>query len=403
MSSSNVSRIGAIGVIAIALLLSGCKTKAAVQQAGPPEVATVTVQPESAVLTTELPGRTSAYLVAEIRPQVNGLIQRRVFNEGSDVKSGDLLFQIDPAPYKAAYEQAKAALVSAEAELATAKANVPSLRLRAERLKGLAEIHAVGEQDYDDATAALQQAEATVEARKAAVETRRAALEAARINLSYTPIKSPIAGRVGISNATVGAMVTAYQPTALAVVQQLNPIYVDVAQSSGELLRLRERLESGRLARNGSLQNKVKIVLENNTTVEGTLKARDLTVDPTTGTVTLRIVVPNPSQVLLPGMFVRAIVQEGINEQALLVPQQGVTRDAKGTPIAMVVTKDNTVEMRTLELERAIGDKWLVTKGLNAGDRLIVEGLQRIRPGAQVRVVPAQQQSAQSAKGEDHV
>jgi membrane fusion protein (multidrug efflux system) len=380
-------------LVAAGLLGTGCKRQvAATQAAGPAEVATVTVAPERVVLTTELPGRTSAYLVAEIRPQVNGLIQSRPFREGAFVKAGELLYQIDPAPYQAAYDQAKAALATAEAELITAEANLPAIRSREERLKGLVAIHAVSQQDYDDAAAALRQAEANLAARKTAVDISRAAVETARINLSYTPIRSPISGRIGISNVTVGAMVTAYQPTPLAVVQQLDPIYVDVVQANAELLRLRQRMEHGHLKSNGQVQNQVKLLLEDKTPypLAGTMQFRDVTVDPTTGSVTLRLVFRNPKQVLLPGMFVRAVVQEGVNEEALLVPQQGVTRDVKGVPIAWVVGKDDKVEQRTLELDRAIGDKWLVTRGLTPGDRVIVEGLQRVRPGVRVRPVPFQ-------------
>jgi membrane fusion protein (multidrug efflux system) len=379
------------GPVLAALLLSSCKAKVgASHAAGPAEVATVTIHPERVVLTTELPGRTSAYLVAEIRPQVNGLIQSRLFREGANVKAGDLLYQIDPAPYQAAYNQAKAALTTAEADLVTAEANLPAIRSRAERFKGLVAIHAVAQQDYDDASAALRQAEANVESRRASVEISRAAVESARINLSYTPIKAPISGRIGISNVTVGAMATAYQPTPFAVVQQLDPIYVDVVQANAELLRLRQRLESGHLRQRGATQSRVKLFLEDKTAypLDGTLQFRDVTVDPTTGSVTLRLVFPNPDQVLLPGMFVRAVVQEGVNEQALLVPQQGVTRDTKGAPIAWVVNQDEKVEQRTLELDRVIGDKWLVTNGLAPGDRVIVEGLQRVRPGDRVRAVP---------------
>jgi membrane fusion protein (multidrug efflux system) len=225
-------------------------------------------------------------------------------------------------------------------------------------------------------------------------------VESARINLAYTPIKAPIGGRIGISNVTVGAMATAYQPTAMAVVQQLNPIYVDVVQANADVLRLRQRLESGRLKRNGTVQNRVKLLLEDKTAypLEGTLQFRDVTVDPTTGTVTLRMVFPNPNQLLLPGMFVRAIVQEGVSQDALLVPQQGVTRDTRGNPTALVVNAQEKVEQRFLQLDRAIGDKWLVTSGLAPGDRLIVEGMQRVRPGSPVRVVPFQPQPAQQAK-----
>jgi membrane fusion protein (multidrug efflux system) len=379
------------GLVLAGLLVSSCKSKVAIPPPGLAEVGIVTIRPERVVLTTELPGRTSAYLVAEIRPQVNGLIQSRQFQEGANVTAGELLYQIDPAPYQAAYSQAKAALATAEADLVTAEANLPALRSRAERYRGLAAIHAVGQQDYDDASAALRQAEATVESRKASIEVNRAALESSRINLSYTPIKSPISGRIGKSTITVGSLATAYQASPLAVVQQLDPIYVDVVQANAELLRLRRSLESGRLQRNGSLQSKVKLLLEDGTVYPtmGTLQFRDVTVDPTTGSVTLRLVFANPQEVLLPGMFVRAVVEEGVREQAILVPQQGVTRDPKGNPIAWVVGKDEKVERRSLELDRAIGDKWLVVKGLAAEDRLIVEGNDKVRPGVQVRAVPS--------------
>jgi membrane fusion protein (multidrug efflux system) len=368
-----------------------CRQKPANAAPAVPEVGVITVQPEQVVLTTELPGRTSAYLVAEIRPQVNGLIKSRHFQEGAMVKAGELLYQIDPAPYEAAYSQAKATLATAQADLATAQANLPAVRARAERYSGLVGIHAVGEQDRDDATAALRQAETTVDARKAAVEASRAALESSRINLSYTPIKSPITGRIGKSNITVGALATAYQANALAVVQQLNPIYVDVVQSNADLLRLRASLEAGRMTRDGAVQKKVKLLLEDGTVypLAGTLQFRDVTVDPTTGSVTLRILFSNPKEVLLPGVYVKAVVEEGVREKAILVPQEGVTRDPKGTPIAWVVDKDNKVERRILEVERTVGNRWLVTSGLAAGDRLIVEGTGKVRAGVPVRPVPA--------------
>ncbi len=396
--------LAAAGLVLLGLLLSACnKSASAPPPAGPPEVAFVTLRPERISLTAELPGRTCAYLVAEIRPQVNGLIQSRLFQEGANVKSGDVLYQIDPSPYEATLNQAKAALITAEAELVTAEANLPAIRSRAERLKGLVAINAVSKQDSDDASAALRQAEANLAARKAAVEISRAAVESARINLSYTPIKAPITGRIGKSNITVGALATAHQPTALAVVQQLDPIYVDVVQSNAESLRLRRNLESGRLKRNGSLQNRVKLVLEDGSSypIPGTFQFRDVTVEPTTGSVTLRMVFPNPKEVLLPGMFVQAVVEEGLREQAILVPQQAVSRDPKGNPVAMVVGKDEKVERRSLELERTVGDKWLVTKGLSPDERLIVEGLERIRPGVQVRAVPfASSGGGQPATGE---
>jgi membrane fusion protein (multidrug efflux system) len=306
---------------------------------------------------------------------VNGLIQKRLFVEGSEVRAGSLLYQIDPAPYRAAHEQAKASLALAEAAL-------PAARSRAERLKGLVEIHAVGQQDYDDATAALLRAEA-------GIASARAAVESARINLSYTPLRAPISGRVGKSTFTVGALVTAYQPAPLAVVQQLDPIYVDVTQSSSDVLRLRRSLESGRLT-GGAAQRKVKLLLEDGTPYghEGKLQFRDVTVDPSTGSVVLRMVFPNPEGVLLPGMFVRAIVEEGTQAKALLAPQQGVSRDARGNATTLVVGKDGKAEHRELALDRAIGDRWLVLDGLAEGDQVIVEGLQRVRPGTPVKAVP---------------
>lgn len=402
-------------LIGAALLISSCRQKAATGPMAAPEVAVITVRPERVVLTTELPGRTAASLVAEIRPQVNGLIKSRAFQEGALVKSGDLLYQIDPAPYEAAYSQAKAALATAQADLATAEANIPAVRLRAERYSGLVNIHAIGQQDYDDAKAALGQAEATVASRKAAVEASRAALESSRINLSYTPIKAPISGRIGKSNITVGALASAYQATPLAVVQQLDPIYVDVVQSNADLLRLRRALESGHVKRDRALQSKVKLLLEDGTAypVPGSLQFRDVTVDPTTGSVTLRMIFRNSKEVLLPGVYVRAVVEEGVREQAILVPQQGVVRDVKGNPMAWVVNKDNIVDRRALELDRTIGDKWLVTKGLAAGDRMIIEGFTKVRVGMPVKAVPfigkpasteGQQPAERKAKGEgNHV
>jgi membrane fusion protein (multidrug efflux system) len=377
----------AMAIICLLTALAGCKS--APPQRGPAEVGFVTLASERTVLTTELPGRTSAYLIAEIRPQVNGIIQKRLFQEGSDVQAGSVLYQIDPAPYQAAFDQAKAALGVAEAAL-------PATRSRAERLESLAQIHAVGQQDADEAKAALQQAEANVAAAKAAADS-------ARINLAYTPIKAPISGRTGKSSVTVGALVTAYQPVPLATIQQMDPIYVDVTQSSSELLRLRRAMQSGRIA-GGAGAGKVKLLLEDGTpyTREGKLEFRDVTVEPTTGSVTLRLVFPNPERVLLPGMFVRAVVEEGVSEKAILAPQQGVTRDPKGSPIALVVDKAEKVEQRTLELDRAMGDKWLVTKGLNPGDRLIVDGLQKVRPGDVVKAVPFTGQSDENQTGGGH-
>jgi membrane fusion protein (multidrug efflux system) len=358
------------------LFPSGCDRRQ--QSAAPPpvpEVTVVTVQPQQVLLTTELPGRTSAYLVAEIRPQVSGLIQKRLFKEGSDVKAGQLLYQIDPAPFQAALDNARASLARAEA-------NVPAIRLRVDRYKELLAENAVSRQDYDDAVAALKQADAEVEVWKAAVET-------ARINLGYTRVTAPISGRIGKSSVTDGALVTAHQPMALATIQQLDPIYADVPQSTTELLRLRRRIEGGLLNENGTNQRKVKLILEDGTEypLEGTLQFRDVTVDPTTGSVILRIVFPNPEGVLLPSMFVRAVVKEGTNEHAILIPQQTVSRDPKGNPSALIVDPEGKVQLQMLTLDRDIGDKWLVSSGLAPGDRLIIEGMQKVRPGALVKVV----------------
>jgi membrane fusion protein, multidrug efflux system len=370
--------VGSVVVTALVggLLLSGCDRQ---QQAAPPppvpEVVVVTVQPQKVELTTELPGRTSPYLVAEIRPQVNGLIQKRLFKEGSDVKAGQVLYQIDPAPFQAALDHAKAALSKAEA-------NVPAIRLKMQRYRELLADKAVSQQDYDDIAAALKQAEAEVEYVKAAVES-------ARINLGYTRVTAPISGRIGRSDVTDGALVTAHQPAALATIQQLDPIYADVPQSTTELLRLRRRLEDGRLNQNGSNQQKVKLILEDNNVYssEGTLQFREVTVDPTTGSVILRVVVPNPEGVLLPGMFLRAVVKEGTNEQAILIPQQTVSRDPKGNPSVLIVDTEGKVQQRMLTLDRAIGDQWLVSSGLASGERVIVEGMQKARPGSSVKVV----------------
>ncbi|MFA5110434.1 MAG: efflux RND transporter periplasmic adaptor subunit [Desulfobaccales bacterium] len=363
--------------MALTVLLGGCDRGQGRQAAPPvPEVATVTIEPQQVELTTELPGRTSPYLVAEIRPQVNGIIKKRLFKEGSDVKAGQLLYQIDPAPFQVAHDSAKASLGKAQA-------NLPSIRLRAERYKELLIDKAVSRQDYDDAAAAVEQA-------RAEISYWQAAVEAARINLGYTRVTAPISGRIGKSSVTDGALVTAYQAASLATIQQLDPIYVDVTQSSAELLRLKRNLEAGRLSADGKNGRKVCILLEDGNLCPqpGALQFRDVTVDPATGSFTLRIVVPNPNHLLLPGMFVRAAVQEGIATQAILVPQQGVSRNPKGEPIALVVDEAGKVQQRKLTLNRAIGDQWLVSSGLKAGERLIVEGMMKVRPGATVKAIP---------------
>ncbi|MDQ7784603.1 MAG: efflux RND transporter periplasmic adaptor subunit [Desulfomonilaceae bacterium] len=358
------------------LFSGGCGSPQESRPAVIPEVATVTVHPQELVLTTELPGRTCSYLVAEIRPQVNGIIQKRLFREGSDVEAGQVLYQIDPAPFQAALDSAKAALAKSEA-------NLPAVRSRAERYKALLAEKAVSRQDYDDREASLKHAEADIEYWKAAVET-------ARINLGYTRVTAPISGRIGKSNVTDGALVTAYQPLALSTIQQLDPIYVDVLQSTTELLRLKRHLADGRLNQNGTNQSKVGLLFNDGTLYshQGVLQFRDVTVDPTTGSVVLRVVFPNPEGDLLPGMFVRAIVKEGTNEQAILVPQEAVARDPKGNPTALTVDAEGKIQQRRLVLDRAIGDKWLVSSGLSSGDRIVVEGIQRVRPGATVKVIP---------------
>ncbi len=372
-----------IVILVCLLTVSGCGKKQ--PPAVIPEVSTVTIVPQEVLLTTELPGRVSAFRIAEIRPQVNGIIQKRLFTEGSDVKEGDILYQIDPAPYKAAYDNAKAALAKAEA-------NLPSIRARAERYKELVAIKAVSQQEYDDAIAAFKQAEADVDYWMAQVEM-------AKINLGYTKITAPITGRIGKSNITDGALVTAHQPMALATIQQLDPIYVDVTQSTTELMQLKRRLEEGRLKHDGKNQNKVKLLLEKDIPylLEGDLKFRDITVDPTTGSFILRAVFPNPQKILLPGMFVRAVVKEGIHKDAILVPQEAVSRDPRGNPFLFIVNKEKKVERRMLELDRSIANKWLVVSGLAPGDEVIIEGLQRVQVGVAVRAVPFKEGETKNA------
>ncbi len=371
--------VATTGIFVFSALLSGCGEQKAVGgpiQSGPAEVGVVTVEPQRLVLTSELPGRTAAYVIAEVRPQVSGIIQRRPFTEGEDVKANEVLYQIDPASFKAAYASAKAAVSKAEAVLATTKS-------KAERYKQLLPARAVSQQDYEDMVGLARQAEADVEATKAALET-------ARINLDYTRVASPISGRVGRSAVTTGALVTANQAAPLCTVQQLDPIYVDVTQSSAEVLRLKQSLAKGLLKSDGVKEAKVRLILEDGTQypIEGTLKFSEVTVDQSTGSITLRAVFNNPQQILLPGMYVRAVVEQGVNEEAVLVPQQGVTHDSQGNAVAMLVGADEKVEPRMVKVDRAVGDKWLVSDGLKTGDRVIVEGLQKAAPGAPVTVAP---------------
>ena len=374
----NKSRSVVLVALLSGLALAGCNRQPPPPPARPtPQVSTVTIQPQKVTLSTQLPGRTSAFRVAEIRPQVSGLILKRLFTEGSEVKAGQVLYQIDSAPFQAALDNAQAAVGRAEA-------NLSSIRSRAERYNELLADKAVSQQDYDDAAGALKQVEADIASWKAQVET-------ARISLGYTKVTAPISGRIGKSSVTDGAIVTAYQPTALATIQQTDPIYADVPQSTTELLRLKRRLEEGRLRHEVTGQNKVSLILEDAKPypLEGTLEFSDISVDPSTGSVILRTVFPNPKGVLLPGMFVRVVVKEGIVEKAILVPQQGVSRNPKGEPFAMIVDAEGKVALRMLTLDREIGDKWLISAGLAPGDRVIVEGLQilqMLRPGTPVTV-----------------
>ncbi|PLK50913.1 efflux RND transporter periplasmic adaptor subunit [Uliginosibacterium sp. TH139] len=371
------------------LALSACnKGQPGAQGAGgqmpPAEVGVVTLAPASVALTTSLAGRTAPYAIAEIRPQVGGIIQQRMFAEGGDVKAGQTLYQIEPASFQNAFESAKAALARSEATLT-------SSRLKAERYKDLVGIKAVSQQDYDDADAALKQAEASVASDKAALDT-------ARINLAYTRVSSPIPGRIGKSAVTQGALVTANQATALTTVQQLDPMYVDVSQSVAELAKLRRELASGAL-KSGAKQAVVSLELEDGSIypLEGKLAFTDVTVDAGTGSVNLRAVFPNPKLELLPGMFVRARLQTGVREGSFLVPQQAVTRNTKGEAVVMVALEEGKFAPRVVKTTQAIGDKWLVTEGVKAGDQVIVEGLQRLRPGTVIKAVPAGAASAPAA------
>jgi membrane fusion protein (multidrug efflux system) len=354
-----------VTAVALASLLSGCskKEEAAAAAPPPPQVGVVTIQPQPYTLVSDLPGRTTAYRVAEVRPQVNGIILKRMFTEGTDVKAGQQLYQIDPAVY--------------EANLNSAKATFDATNSLAGRYKQLINEQAVSRQEYDTAVGNAREAQAAV--------------QNAQINLRYTKVYAPISGRIGRSLVTEGALVSNGQADAMATIQQLDPIYVDVIQSSTEMLRLRRELESGKLQKAGDNAAKVKLTLEDNSQypVDGKLEFSEVSVDQTTGSVTLRAVFPNPNHTLLPGMFVHARLQSGVNEQAILVPQQGVTRDLKGTPTALVVNKDNKVELRTLVATRTSGTDWVVDKGLNPGDRVITEGLQYVKPGAQVTVADA--------------
>ena len=357
-------------LVCASLALAGCnKTPPAPPPAKAPEVVVYTVATEALPMTTELPGRTAAYQVAEVRPQVGGLILKRLFVEGADVKAGTSLYQIDPASYQAAYNSARAALNRAKANLLTSGPKVA-------RYKELVALEGVSRQDYDEALAAHEQA-------KADVESAAAALEVANINLRYTNVNAPISGRISRSNVTPGALVTASQATPLTTVQQLDPIYVDVTQSSNDMLRLKREMESGGLKKSGGLAKVTLLLADGSKYAQGgKLQFSDVSVDPGTGNVTLRALFPNPKGDLLPGMYVRAVLENGMNESAIVVPQQGVTRNPKGQATALLLNADGKVEQRVLTTAGTIGNKWLVTSGLAAGDRVIVEGLQKVKPGA---------------------
>ncbi|URI07612.1 efflux RND transporter periplasmic adaptor subunit [Aquincola tertiaricarbonis] len=350
------------------------------QATGTPQVSVMTLQPQRLALTTELPGRVAAAVSAEVRPQVSGVIQKRLFTEGGSVRAGDLLYQIDPATYQAA-------VASAEATLARAEATLTSAQLKAERQRELAQIQAVSRQDLEDAEAALKQARADVASAQAALQTQR-------INLAYTRVTAPVAGRIGRSAVTPGALVTANQSGVLATIQQLDPIYVDVTQSSSALLALRRSLGAGTVKGGAA---KVKVVLEDGSTYAepGTLEFAETSVDANTGTVTLRVRVPNPRGELLPGMYARAVVEQGVVDDALLVPQQAVARDGSGQALVSLVGADGKLTRQPVTAERALGDRWLLTAGVKAGDRVAVEGQQKVTPGAEVQAVAATASTAQ--------
>lgn len=357
-------------VLALTLALSACGKE---QPAPPPAptVGVVTLTTESAALTNELPGRIAALETADVRPQITGVIRRRLFTEGSNVQAGQLLYEIEDSPYRAAVAQAKGSL-------AVANATINSTALQAQRYKDLIAINAVSKQQYDDAAAAAQQARANVAA-------QQGALQAAQVNQNFTRIRAPISGRIGRSLFTPGALVSASQTDALAVISRTDTVYVDVTQSAAQIVDLKQAMASGGVSEAEGAR--IQLILPNGSVypIEGRLQFADVTVDPSSGSVILRATFPNPNGLLLPGMYVRAKLVEGLRQNVILAPQQGVTRDPRGRATAMVVGKDNKVEVRQLEVDRTVGDKWIVTKGLNVGDRLIVEGLVNLRPGTVVK------------------
>ena len=359
----------------LSLMLLACEEggKGAPGSSGPREVVIIKLEPRREVYSTALAGRIASFQVAEVRPQVGGILQQRLFTEGADVKAGQALYQIDPATYEAALDSAQAALMKAEA-------NVTPARLKEERFRELLAIKAVSKQEYDDAQAAFKQAEADVAVNRAAVKT-------ARINLEYTKVRSPISGRIGKSAFTPGALVTANQAQALTSVRQLDPVYVDITQSSQDLLRLRAQFTNGEL-RSAAEEAPVLLKLENGAMYphEGRLQFTDVSVDESTGMVSLRALFPNPEHILLPGMYVRAVIAEGVDENALLVPQRALRRDPKGQASVLLVDGGGKVDVRLVDVGRTVGDSWQVLSGLKPGDRVIVEGGQNVRPGMSVKI-----------------
>lgn len=373
----------AIGLAAAALLLTACGKAPEAAKPSMPEVTVAVVQPQAVALISELPGRVTPYRIAEVRARVDGVVLKREFTEGSDVKAGQRLYQIDPAPYQAEVNSANAALTRA-------KANLTARALQAKRANALLGKHAISQQDGDDIHAAHKQAQADVEA-------AAAVLEAARIRLGYTEVVSPIDGRIGKSLVTEGAYVRQSEATPMATVQQLDPVFVDVVQSSAEMLKLRRDLEQGVMQQANTSHAAASLKLEDGSVYKepGSLQFSDATVDESTGTVTLRAIFPNPNVMLLPGMFVHAQLETGVNQHALLVPQQAVTTNPTGQATALIVGANDTVELRVLQINRSIGNQWLVSDGIKSGDRVITEGLQKARPGAVVTVA-AQAVVAQS-------
>lgn len=430
MELTNKIQLSAVAfLIMMCVMLSGCNkifppqgsAQAGPQGMGPamtPEVGIVVMKSEPVTLSTELPGRVSAFRVAEIKPQVSGLLQKRLFTEGSNVEAGQILYEIDPAPFQVELDtaeaslgvamktadRARAALAVSIAAVKQQQATLNFARKNRKRIEDLTQDGAVSLTERDQAVtqdevseSAVHSAEAQVKSNQeaiaeaeATIKKAKAGIDAALINLKYTKIKAPISGRIGRSEITEGAIVTAYQPTPLATIQQMDPIYVDVPQSTNEISRLRQRVEKGHLNQDGSNQNKVNILLEDGSEYpeKGDLQFRDITVDQSTGSIIVRIVVPNKNNLLLPGMFLRAVVTEGVNEKAILVPQQAVAYDPKGNAYTYIVGTDNKVKLQTITTDRSFGANWLVTTGLKEGDRVIADGVQKVKPDMTVNPVP---------------